>query len=240
MNPLIGISLEWVEDTRGRDYGLHQLRAAYADAISRAGGIPVLLAPSLSDAALEKLLGRLEGLMITGGAFDVPPELYGAHPSPWSARFSPERTAFELALFKGAMARGLPVLGICGGMQLINVARGGTLYQHLPEDLPGLQHEQPGDRRVPGHTVEIDGRSKLAALIGSTTLPVNSSHHQGVANVGDGLRASARSPDGLIEAIEDPAAKFCMGVEWHPELLWESEPRHRGLFLGLTAAAGAG
>jgi putative glutamine amidotransferase len=243
MNPLIGISLEWIEDTRGRDYGLHQLRAAYVDAVTRAGGIPVLLAPTsppLPEDALARLLEHIDGLVITGGAFDIPPELYGEHPSPKpakTAKLAPERTAFELALFRGATARALPVLGICGGMQLINVARGGTLYQHLPDELPGIQHEQLADRRTAGHIVEIEGDSRLAALVGGETLPVNSSHHQGVKTVAPGLRASARSPDGLVEAIEDPGAPFCLGVEWHPELLWDSEPRHRGLFRGLTAAA---
>ena len=237
MNPLIGISLDWSEDSRGRAFGLHQLRSGYADCVSAAGGIPVLLAPPLSDARLEKLVDHLEGLLITGGAFDIPPELYGEKPSPQIGRLALERTAFELALFRAATARGLPVLGICGGMQLINVTRGGTLYQHLPDELPGIQHEQATDRRGAGHTVEIESDSRLAALVGPATLPVNSSHHQGVRNVAPGLRASARSSDGLVEAIEDPAAKFCLGVEWHPELLWDSEPRHRALFRGLVAAA---
>ncbi len=122
-------------------------------------------------------------------------------------------------------------------MQLINVAGGGTLYQHLPDELPGIQHEQASDRRGAGHTVEIESGSRLASLVGRETLPVNSSHHQGVRTVAPALRASARSPDGLVEAIEDPAAKFCIGVEWHPELLWDSLPRHRRLFEGLVAAA---
>jgi putative glutamine amidotransferase len=240
VNPLIGISLEWSDDPRGRELGLHQLRAAYVDAVARAGGIPLLLAPPLSGPALEKLLGHLEGLLITGGAFDIPPDLYGEAPSPNLGKLSPERTEFELALLRGATERGLPILGICGGMQLLNVARGGTLYQHLPDQLPGIQHEQLADRRTPGHTVEVESDSQLAALVGTEILPVNSSHHQGVKRVAPGLRASARSPDGLVEAIEDPAAKFVLGVEWHPELLWESEPRHRALFRGLMAAAEAG
>jgi putative glutamine amidotransferase len=237
MNPMIGVSLDWIDDPRGREFGLHQLRAAYADAVVGAGGIPLLLAPTLGREAIGKLMGHLEGLLITGGAFDISPALYGEKPSAKLGRLAPERTEFELALLRKAAQRDLPVLAICGGMQLLNVARGGTLFQHLPDDLPGLEHEQPGDRRAPGHTVEIEAGTRLAALVGSETLPVNSSHHQGLKTVGTGLRVGARSRDGLVEAIEDPGTAFCIGVEWHPELLWQSEPRHRALFHGLTAAA---
>jgi putative glutamine amidotransferase len=239
VNPLIGISVDWVDDQRGRAFGLHQLRAAYADAVVASGGIPVLLAPTLSNEALKKLMGFLEGLLITGGAFDVSPALYGEKPSPKLGRLAPERTEFELALLRKATTRSLPVLAICGGMQLLNVARGGSLYQHLPDDLPGLEHEQPGDRRLPGHAVQIEAGTRLATLVGNEPLPVNSSHHQGVKVVGTGLRVGARSRDGLVEAIEDPGTAFCLGVEWHPELLWQTEPRHRALFHGLTAAASA-
>jgi len=238
--PVIGISLDWIEDPRGHAFGLHQLRAAYADAVALAGGLPVLLAPPLEETGVRQLLDHLAGLVITGGDFDIPPELYGEAASPKLGRLAPERTAFERALIDGAAARDLPVLGICGGMQLLNVARGGTLYQHLPDDLPGIQHEQPTDRRTAGHRVELDPQSRLAGLLGREPLPVNSSHHQGVKQIGRGLRASARSPDGLVEAIEDPAARFCIGVEWHPELLWDSEPRQRTLFAGLVAAASGG
>jgi putative glutamine amidotransferase len=238
--PVIGISLDWIDDPRGRAFGLHQLRAAYADAVSSAGGIPVLLAPPLPEPALAELLARLDGLVVTGGAFDIPPELYEAIPSPKLGRLSRERTALEQSLLEGAAQRGLPALGICGGMQLMNVLRGGTLYQHLPDELPGLQHEQPTDRRTAGHAVEITPQSRLAALVGAEPLEVNTSHHQGVKQLGRGLLASARSSDGLIEAIEGMEGSFWLGVEWHPELLRDSFPRHRRLFEGLVSAASGG
>ena len=236
-SPLIGITLDWADDPRGAGFGWHQLRAAYPDAVSAAGGTPVLLAPPVSGEALSNLLDHLEGLLITGGAFDVPPAMYGEKPSPKLGRLMPRRTEFELALLEGATARDLPVLALCGGMQLLNVARGGSLYQHLPDDLPGIQHEQTSDRRTPGHTVGIDPHSQLAALVGPEPLSVNSSHHQGVKKLGAGLRAGAHSPDGLVEAIEDPAFDFCIGVEWHPELLCESDSRQRALFAAFVAAA---
>lgn len=235
--PLIGLSLDHLADPRGPAFSLHQLRAAYADAVVCAGGAPLLLAPLLGD-VLTAVLTHLDGVILTGGAFDVPPALYGAPPSKRLGPLKPERTAFELSLLEGARARGLPVLGICGGMQLVNVACGGTLYQDLAEEFPdALAHEQPGDRRQPGHAVNPQPSTRLAMLVGAAPLPVNSSHHQGIKVLGHGLRESARSSDGLIEAIEAPGDSFLMGVQWHPELLCDSEPRHRHLFDGLIQAA---
>jgi putative glutamine amidotransferase len=235
--PLIGVSLELMEDPRGRTFTLHQLRAAYVDAIAASGGLPILLAP-VAHASLNSLFSHLDGLVITGGAFDISPDLYGESPSPKVGVLKPERTDFEWGLLEEARAREVPILAICGGMQLLNVVRGGTLYQHLPDELPGLQHEQPTDRRTTSHSVQIEAGTRLAALVGQDSLPVNSSHHQGVRRVGEGLRASAHSSDGLVEAIESREEDFCVGVEWHPELLWETELRHRSLFQGLVLAAG--
>ena len=130
----------------------------------------------------------------------------------------------------------MPVLGICGGMQLVNVALGGSLYQHLPDELPGVHHEQPTDRRQPSHLVEVVPGTRLAGLVGKGPLPVNTSHHQGVKGLAPGLRAAARSEDGLIEAFETAEGSFLVGVEWHPELLVDTEPRHRGVFRGLVEA----
>lgn len=240
--PLIGLSLDRTDDARGEAYALHQLRAAYVDAVAAGGGAPLLLAPSAgaADSWVDAVLDRLDGLLLTGGAFDVPPALYGEAPAPRLGPLKPERTAFERLLLRGARARELPVLGICGGMQLINVELGGSLYQHLPDDLPqGLEHEQPGDRRLPAHPVQVVAGSRLAGLLGAGALAVNTSHHQGVKRLGQGLVASAHSPDGLVEAFEAAGTDWLFGVEWHPELLWDSEPRHRGLFHGLAAAAGA-
>jgi putative glutamine amidotransferase len=235
--PLIGVSMDWTDDPRGRPFVVHELRSAYGDAIAAAGGAPVLLAPVDSE-ALQSIVERLDALCLTGGAFDVPPALYGEEPAPKLGKLKPERTAFEQGLLAAAQARQLPVLGICGGMQLMNVSLGGSLYQHLPDDLPGLLHEQPTDRRHPAHLVEVVPGSRLASLVGNGPLPVNTSHHQGVKRLATGLHAAARSEDGLVEAFEAGGARFFIGVEWHPELLGETEPRHRGLFKGLVDACG--
>lgn len=236
--PLIGVSMDWKDDPRGRPFVTHELRSAYADAIAAAGGVPVLLPPVSSD-TLISLVEQLGGLCLTGGAFDVPPALYGKSPSPKLGPLKPERTDFERALLLSARERQLPVLGICGGMQLINVVLGGTLYQHLPDDLPGaLPHEQPTNRRHPAHLIEVVPGTRVASLIGNGPLPVNTSHHQGVKELAPGLVASAHSEDQLVEAFEATGSTFLVGVEWHPELLVETEPRHRGLFKGLVAAAG--
>ncbi len=235
--PLIGLSMDWKDDPRGRPFVSHELRAAYVDALAAAGGAPVLLAPVPPD-TLPSLVAQLSGLCLTGGAFDVPPALYGARPSPKLGALKPERTAFELALLAEARRRQLPVLGMWGGMEMRNVALGGTLYQHLPDELPNaLPHEQSTDRRQPAHRVDLVPGTRLARLVGNGPLPVNTSHHQGIQQLAPGLVASARSEDHLIEAFEAQGDAFLLGVEWHPELLVESEPRHREIFRGLVDAA---
>ncbi len=237
--PLVGLTADFSESEKGRPYRRHELRAAYADAVAEAGGLPVLLA-QLDDTALAgEILERLSALVLTGGDFDIPPAQYGEEPAPGLGPLKPERTSFERAALAAAEKRHLPVLGICGGMQLMNVARGGKLYQHLPAELHGtLAHEQAEDRRQPSHAVVVAPGTKLAQLLPSGEIQVNSSHHQGIRTLGRGLVASASSPDGLIEALEDPTARFWIGVQWHPELLTRSVPAQRGLFAALVEACG--
>lgn len=214
--PVIGITLDSEEPGGYSNFPWYALRQNYCGAVAQAGGLPVPL-PHEPDLA-EAYLDRIDGLIVTGGAFDVDPALFGAATRHATVKLKTRRTEFELAMVRGALDRDMPILGICGGQQLLNVALGGSLIQHIPDDVADcLAHEQPNPRDEPGHDVELAPRSLLAAISGTDHIPVNSSHHQAVKDVAPGCIASAVAPDGIIEAIEDPRRKFCMGVQWHPE-----------------------
>jgi putative glutamine amidotransferase len=194
----------------------YALRQNYCDVVAAAGGVPVAL-PHEPELA-EHYLALIDGLIVTGGAFDVDPSLYGAGERHHTVTLKERRTRFEWAVTQGAIARDLPILGICGGQQLLNVVLGGTLIQHIPDAVPeALAHEQPNPRTEPGHEVAVLAGSLLHRVTGATTLPVNSAHHQAAERVGAGIVVSATAPDGVIEAIEDPGRRFCLGVQWHPE-----------------------
>lgn len=214
--PTIGVTLD-CEDAGGYSaFPWYALRRNYADAVRAAGGLPLALPhePDLAEAYLE----RVDGLVLTGGAFDIDPALFGADARHPSVTVKRRRTQFELALLKGALERDLPILGICGGMQLLNVALGGTLIQHIPDAVPGaLAHEQPTPRDHPGHDVALVPGTRLSQLAGCLRLEVNSSHHQAVERLGDGCVSNAHAPDGVVEGVEVPARTFCIGVQWHPE-----------------------
>jgi putative glutamine amidotransferase len=228
--PRIGLTLDHDDARR-----IYELKRAYVDAVLAAGGLPVLLPHAR--AAAGAYLAMLDGLVVTGGAFDVPPELYGESPRPGCGPTRPERTLFEKDLLEAALARRLPVLGVCGGMQLLNVVRGGTLHQDLPADLGIDGHEQPPPKDVPSHEVEVAAGTQLAAALGAGRLPVNSTHHQAIREPGAGVLVSARAPDGVLEAIEIPDLPFALGVQWHPEAVMAHEPRHAALYAALVQAA---
>jgi putative glutamine amidotransferase len=214
--PVIGITLDSEEPGGYSKFPWYALRQNYCGAVAQAGGLPVPLPhePELAEAYLE----RIHGLIVTGGAFDVDPALFGAASRHATVKLKTRRTEFELAMVRGALERDMPILGICGGQQLLNVALGGSLIQHIPDEVDAcLAHEQPNPRDEPGHEVELAAGSKLAAIAGTHRIPVNSAHHQAVKAVAPGCIASAMASDGVIEAIEDPSRKFCMGVQWHPE-----------------------
>jgi len=185
--------------------------AEYVRAIERAGGVPLLVPPG---AAPEETLERVDGLVFSGGS-DLDPELYHAEAHPQTAGVVRERDDFELALMRAALERDLPVLAICRGSQVLNVALGGDIEQHVPDRVGSDVH-----RETPGvfseHDVEVLGETRLAAVLGDRH-DVKSHHHQGFGRLGSGLRESARAPDGTIEALEDPARRFTLGVLWHPE-----------------------
>jgi putative glutamine amidotransferase len=214
--PLIGITLDSEQPGGYSKFPWYALRDNYAGAVAKAGGLPVAL-PHEPE-AVDHYLDIVAGLIITGGAFDVDPALFGAGERHATVTTKDKRTRFELAIVKGALARDKPILGICGGEQLLNVALGGTLIQHIPDEIPrALAHEQPNPRDEPGHDVEIVPGTMLARITGAKHLAVNSAHHQAVKAIGAGVVVNARASDGVIEGIEDPKRRFCLGVEWHPE-----------------------
>lgn len=204
------------------------LGMTYVRAVEAAGGIPVV-APPVSDRDARRLLGRLDGLVLSGGP-DLAPAAYGARPHVELGPTEPRLDRFEYAMAREAVRLQLPTLGICRGAQTLNVVRGGTLHQHLP-DVVGdtITHRQITDGRRPTHPVAVAPGSTLAAVLGKTELNVNSFHHQAVDRLGDGLSACAWAPDGTIEAIEDPRQPFLLAVQWHAETLRDIR-EHQALF----------
>ena len=213
MRPIVGIT-SYAEDAR---WGVWEAPAAliplaYVQAVEAAGGRALIVPPS--GEAVEETLDALDGLLLSGGA-DVDPETYGAEAHPETNGVHPERDRAELALLEAALARDMPVLAVCRGSQVLNVALGGDLVQHLPEVVGHKGHKQ-----TPGvfadHVVKVLPDTKLSEVIGEDA-PVKSHHHQCYGRLGDGLREAARADDGTVEAIEDPARRFTLGVLWHPE-----------------------
>jgi putative glutamine amidotransferase len=184
----------------------------YVTAVERAGGRPLLVPPSAD--GVEETLDVVDGLIFSGGS-DLDPETYGAEPHPETNTIRPERDRGELALLQAALARDLPVLAICRGSQVLNVARGGDLVQHLPDVVGDEKHKHtPGE--FSDHDVDVDASTRLGGILGDRA-PVKSHHHQGFGRLGDGLREAARAEDGTVEALEDPSKRFAIGVLWHPE-----------------------
>jgi len=236
--PTIGLTPD-VEDASGTEIPpRYVLKSPYADAVFRAGGLPMVLPLASDQGMIDAFLDRISGLVVTGGAFDVPPEAYGESARDGLGALKPARTFFETALLQAALRRNLPVLGICGGMQLLNVVLGGTLFQDIQRELPEARnHEQAHDRAHPSHPVEVREGTVLAELVGRGQLMVNSTHHQAVSRLGEGLVASAVAPDGVVEAIESSNGGFAVGVQWHPELLLQSMPLQLGIYRGLVTRA---
>jgi putative glutamine amidotransferase len=247
MKPLIGVTTSELrpgELTTLRRHGEPPnaemaLGITYVRAIEAAGALPVVM-PPLAPADVPALLARLDGLVLSGGP-DLAPAAYDAQPHAELGATEPDLDEFEYAVAREALHLELPILGICRGAQALNVARGGTLHQHLP-DVVGdmIAHRQREDATLPTHPVEVLAGSRLAGVLGTTQLSVNSFHHQAIDRLGAGLRACARAPDGTIEAIEDGALPFVVAVQWHAETL-VNVAAHLALFLELVSvAAGLG
>lgn len=227
--PVVGITAYVTEAA----FGPWQLESAlipydYVRAVEAAGGLSLIVPPS--DDGVEETLDAVDGLIFSGGS-DLDPELYGQEPHPETNGIVPERDSAELELLRGALDRDMPVLAICRGSQVLNIALGGDLVQHLPDEVGHNGHkETPGV--FADHDVEIEPGTRLASLLGDR-VPIKSHHHQGLARLGEGLRPSARDEDGWVEAVEAPGRRFTVGVLWHPEA-----GEDRRLFEALVAEAG--
>jgi putative glutamine amidotransferase len=213
LHPVLGITT-YAEQARWGvwDVPTALIPMAYVNAIGRAGGRPLLVPPS--EEAIEETLDALDGLLFSGGS-DIDPSLYGAEPHPSVNGTRPDRDRAEVALMQAALARDMPVLAVCRGMEVLNIARGGDLVQHLPDVVGHEDH-----KHTPGvfgdHDVDVKAESRLGRVLGDRA-PVKSHHHQGIGRLGDGLVEVAWAEDGTIEGVEDPSRRFVLGVLWHPE-----------------------
>ena len=223
--PVVGVTLG-----DGDEPGVHAMREDYVRSVEQSGAVPVVL-PPVSSEDVPALLDRLDGVLLSGGV-DVDPALYGQEPHPRLGRVNRRRDDFELALVGEALRRDLPILAICRGQQVLNVAAGGTLVQDIPSLVEGgAKHDGKGPRWRRAHAVEVTAPSRLREILGRDAVPVNSIHHQAVERVGDGLVVTARCPeDGVVEGLERPASHFVVAVQWHPESFWNREDSFQRLF----------
>ena len=216
--PVIGITLDSEDPGGYSNMPWYALRQNYADVVVASGGLPLAL-PHEPDHVAD-YVKKLDGLVVTGGAFDVDPGLFGATTRHDTVVTKDRRTLFEKNITEAMLAADKPVLGICGGQQLLHVILGGTLIQHIPDEVESaLAHEQPNPRTEAGHIVKITQGTLLHRIVGTDTLPVNSAHHQAAKDISENIIINALAEDGVIEGIEDSRYHFCLGVQWHPEYL---------------------
>ena len=235
--PIIGVSPAIHHGTRRGD--AYFLYANYVSMVARGGGLPFLLPLAATREEALELLDRVDGLLLTGGE-DIDPALYGQASRPSTNPGSRVRIDSDLHGARAARERGKPALGVCLGIQIMNVAFGGTLLQHIPEDVPGARQHEEAESGATEHPVLIEPGSLLARVLGVETAVVNSYHHQAVAKPAPGFRVSARSPEGIVEAIEREDHPFYLGVQWHPERMPESAVTQRLVHAFVDAARGAG
>jgi len=237
--PLIGIGPN-IRPTRNRG-DAYFLLASYVELVSRSGAMPAILPLVSTLEEAREAVGRLDGLLLTGGK-DLEPTRYGQTARHPDSLGSPARNVSDLYFARAAQERGTPTLGICLGIQVMNVEFGGTLLQHIPEDLPGAlgdEEEDEEESETPEHAVALEAGTLLARILGEGTGVVNSFHHQSVDRVAPGFRVAARSPDGVIEAIERTDHPFYVGIQWHPERMPDAPSTRRLMGAFLDAARGA-
>ena len=214
--PLIALTLDYETSKGYSKYPWYAIRENYFTSIEESGGIGVGIPHNMKD--IVSLLHKIDGLVITGGNFDIDPNIFGESSVHKTVKLKENRTNFELLAAEIMLKQNKPVLGICGGEQLINVLYKGSLIQHIPDEIKNsIEHEQKNPRNEAGHSVTIQENTKLYSIISKQNIMVNSAHHQAIKVPGKGLIVNALSNDGVIEGIEDPTKIFCIGVQWHPE-----------------------
>lgn len=227
--PIIGIVLDLAKDGGRYSYSpkpWYALRADYSNMVEKAGGLPILL-PYTED--IKTQLAVIDGLLIPGGDEDINPKFYGQEITSSKVKTNDKRASYELALAKAAIEKDIPTFGICNGLQIINVLLGGTLIQHIPDTHKSdINHEQPNPKCSPTHDILIEQNTLLSELTTQTNIKVNTTHHQAIDQIAQGLTISARAPDGIIEAIESRDYKFLVGVQWHSE--YQNSELDRNLF----------
>jgi putative glutamine amidotransferase len=233
--PIIGVTIDISEDP-----AKYESPCAYAYAVEKAGGLPILLPYRADLALIPRYVDLIDGILFTGGD-DLDPTTFGETRHAKAIPVDPMREKFEMALLAEVEKRRIPILGICMGSQLMNVYRGGSLIQFLPDEqrTEPLEHRKVGDF-LPRHAVELDTSSKLGEAIGKNEISVNSYHKQAVRKIGRGLKIIATAPDGVIEGFEDPDMPLFAAVQWHPERLYDKEPEHLAPFKLLVEAAARG
>ncbi|MSP38961.1 MAG: gamma-glutamyl-gamma-aminobutyrate hydrolase family protein [Deltaproteobacteria bacterium] len=237
--PIIGISADFAEgDRKTKLEPTLFLAQRYYRAVEQAGALPIIL-PQLSSATMiRQALDRLDGLIVSGGGFDIHPSYYGEKPLKQLGMIKTERTEFELTIAAAALKQDLPLLGICGGEQALNVVLGGSLYQDIGAQVANaMNHEQSEKKSYGGHSVTIASGTRLSAIVQHRRIEVNTTHHQAVKRLGKGLIANAVADDGIVEAIESTRHRFAIGVQWHPEVLAPRRIDQRRIFAAFVTAA---
>ena len=240
--PVIGIVSRMDHSAAWAGYELYGQGASYIRSVALAGGAPVIIPLELGESGWKSIYERLDGLLFPGGV-DVDPVHYGETPRPRLGKVNAPLDEAELVLARWALEDGFPTLGVCRGIQLLNVAAGGTLYQDLPTEFPDVSPHACSSPTYPreyrAHRVRMEPGSLVAEAMGTTECRTNSRHHQAIKDLAPGFRITARADDGVIEAVEHTEAPFILGVQWHPESLAAGDPQMLGLFAALVHAAAA-